>query len=65
MGGQAGDVGVITGNDLKADVIRCEKAPNGQTMHFVRIIKGDINETFHSDLRLDEELAKREEKLSD
>ena len=29
------------------------------------IIKGDINETFHSDLRLDEELAKREEKLSD
>ena len=29
------------------------------------IIKGDINETFHSDRELDEELAKREGKLSD
>ena len=55
MGGQAGDVGVITGNDLKADVIRCEKAPNGQTMHFVRIIKGDINKGDYVTLTVDKE----------
>ena len=55
MGGQAGDIGVITGNDLKADVIRCEKAPNGQTMHFVRIIKGDINKGDYVTLTVDKE----------
>ncbi len=43
MGGQAGDTGLITGNDLKADVLKTEKAPNGQTMHFIRIIEGEIN----------------------
>lgn len=43
MGGQKGDVGVITGPSLKAEVLKTEKAPNGQAMHFVRIIEGDIN----------------------
>lgn len=43
MGGQKGDVGVITGAGLKAEVLKTEKAPNGGAMHFVRIIEGDIN----------------------
>lgn len=43
MGGQKGDIGLITGNNLKAEVLKTEKAPNGQAMHFVRIIEGDIN----------------------
>ena len=43
MGGQEGDVGTIVGNGIKADVLKTEKAPNGQSMHYVRIIEGDIN----------------------
>ncbi len=43
MGGQVGDVGYITGKDLNAEVLKTEKAPNGQAMHYVRIIEGDIN----------------------
>jgi alanyl-tRNA synthetase len=43
MGGQTGDIGLITGNNLKAEVLKTEKAPNGQAMHFVRLIEGDIN----------------------
>ena len=42
MGGQLGDVGIISNENLKAEVIKTEKAPNGQNMHFVRILKGDI-----------------------
>ena len=42
MGGQLGDVGVLTGDGLKAEVFKCEPAPNGQHMHFVRIIEGSI-----------------------
>ncbi len=42
MGGQLGDIGVITSDGLKAEVLRCEKAPNGQTMHYVRLLEGTI-----------------------
>ncbi len=43
MGGQEGDTGYITNDNLKAEVIRTEKAPNGQNVCFVRIINGEIN----------------------
>ena len=43
MGGQVGDIGYIVGKDLKAEVLKTEKAPNGQAMHYVRIISGDFN----------------------
>lgn len=43
MGGQVGDVGLITNDNLKAEVIGCEKAPNGQNMHLVRIISGKVS----------------------
>lgn len=42
MGGQLGDIGVIVGNNLKAEVLKTEKAPNGQAMHFVRILEGSV-----------------------
>ena len=55
MGGQIGDVGTIEGKDLKADVLKCEKAPNGQNMHYVRIIEGDINVGDVITLKVDKE----------
>ena len=55
MGGQIGDVGMIEGKDLKADVLKCEKAPNGQNMHYVRIIEGDINVGDVITLKVDKE----------
>ena len=42
MGGQVGDIGFITGNGLKAEVLKTEKAPNGQNMHYVRLLEGNI-----------------------
>lgn len=42
MGGQVGDIGIIVSDGLKAEVLRCEKAPNGQNMHFVRLLEGNI-----------------------
>lgn len=43
MGGQVGDVGLITSDKVKAEVLKTEKAPNGQNMHYVRIIEGEFN----------------------
>lgn len=43
MGGQVGDRGYLTNDNLKAEVLRCEKAPNGQNVCYVRILKGEIN----------------------
>lgn len=42
MGGQVGDIGYIVGDNLKAEVLKCEKSPNGQAMHYVRLLEGDI-----------------------
>lgn len=42
MGGQLGDKGIISNDNLRAEVIKTEKAPNGQNMHFVRIIEGEV-----------------------
>lgn len=54
-GGQLGDIGIITGQDLKAEVLKTEVAPNGQNMHFVRLIQGDINEGDIVTLTVDKE----------
>ncbi|MEE0699797.1 MAG: alanine--tRNA ligase [Bacilli bacterium] len=43
MGGQLGDRGYLTNDNLKAEVVKCEKAPNGQNCCYVRIISGDVN----------------------
>ena len=55
MGGQLGDIGTITGNNLKAEVLKTEKAPNGQNMHCVRIIEGKINIGDEVTLKVDKE----------
>ncbi len=43
MGGQVGDIGIIANENMKAEVFKTEKAPNGQTMHYVRLINGSVN----------------------
>ena len=55
MGGQLGDVGVINGPDLKAEVLSTKKAPNGQNMHFIRLIQGDIKVGDEVTLTVDKE----------
>lgn len=42
MGGQMGDIGTIVSDGLKAEVLRTEKAPNGQNMHFIRLLEGNV-----------------------
>ena len=54
MGGQKGDTGYIYSNDFKAEVLRTEKAPNGQNMHYVRIISGSIKKGDTVTLKVDE-----------
>lgn len=55
MGGQVGDIGYITGKDLKAEVLGCEKAPNGQNMHYVRLINGTFKVGDEVTLTVDKE----------
>lgn len=43
MGGQVGDIGIIANENMKAEVFKTEKAPNGQTMHYVRLINGSVS----------------------
>ena len=55
MGGQKGDIGIIYNDEFKADVLKTEKAPNGQAMHFIRIISGDLKLGDTINLEVDEE----------
>lgn len=55
MGGQLGDIGIITAAGLKAEVLKTEKAPNGQNMHFVRLLEGDVNVGDVVTLKVDKE----------
>ena len=41
-GGQISDTGIIKGSDFEAKVIDVFKAPNGQNVHYIRIINGSI-----------------------
>ena len=38
MGGQVADKGVINSNKFVADVVNVTKAPNGQHLHFVKLL---------------------------
>ena len=55
MGGQEGDIGVIYSDDFKAEVMACEKAPNGQHMCIIRIINGSIKVGDVLNLEVDKE----------
>jgi alanyl-tRNA synthetase len=42
MGGQVADKGIIKSNNFVADVTNVSKAPNGQHLHFVKVVNGSI-----------------------
>ncbi len=41
-GGQVADIGTIENKEFKAEVIDVKKAPNGQHMHNIKVIKGSL-----------------------
>ncbi len=50
MGGQCSDIGFVEGKGFHAEVIDVRKAPNGQHLHVVDEVKGEIKEG--DDIRL-------------
>ena len=54
-GGQLGDIGAITGDNVKAEVLKTESTASGAIIHYVRIISGDINEGDVVTLSVDKE----------
>lgn len=42
-GGQVADIGAIKNDHVKAKVLNVIKAPNGQHLHYVEIVEGNIN----------------------
>ena len=55
MGGQKGDIGYIINDNLKAEVTSSIKAPNGQIMHYVRILPGSVKKGDTVILKVDKE----------
>lgn len=55
MGGQVGDIGTISNENMKAEVFKTEKAPNGQTIHYVRMISGNVKVGYKVTLTVDKE----------
>lgn len=55
MGGQVGDTGYVIGKDLEAEVLKTEKAPNGQNMCYVRLLEGDVKVGEEVLLKVDKE----------
>lgn len=55
MGGQVGDIGIMYNNDMKAEIYATEKSPNGQTMHYIRLINGNIKVGDNVNLEVDKE----------
>ena len=54
-GGQIADKGRIFSENAQADVIDVKKAPNGQFLHHVKVIKGSIKTGDVMDLEINEE----------
>ncbi|MFH5835785.1 alanine--tRNA ligase [Proteiniclasticum sp. C24MP] len=42
MGGQVGDVGLIVGDEFKAEVLDTRKSRNGNTVHVVTVLEGNL-----------------------
>ena len=42
MGGQVADKGVIKSDNFEANVVNVHKAPNGQHLHYVKVVSGTI-----------------------
>ncbi len=58
-GGQVADTGIIINDNCKAEVIDVKKAPNGQFMHKVKVVSGNININDEFDLKINVEDRKR------
>ena len=54
-GGQLGDTGTIKGDNVNAEVLKTEVSTNGNIIHYVRIISGDIVEGDVVTLSVDKE----------
>ena len=58
-GGQVSDTGMIVGEHFKARVLDVFKAPNGQHIHKVKLLDGEITEGDECELVLDKDRRKR------
>ena len=58
-GGQVSDTGMIVGKNFKARVLDVFKGPNGQNIHKVKLLDGEINIGDECELVLDKERRKQ------
>ena len=58
-GGQVSDTGMLTSNNFKARVLDCTKAPNGQHLHKVKILDGEIKINDTVKASIDEERRRK------
>ena len=58
-GGQVSDTGMIVGKNFKARVLDVFKAPNGQHIHKVKLLAGEISAGDECELVLDKDRRKR------
>ena len=61
-GGQISDTGMIIGDTFKARVLDVFKGPNGQNIHKIKVLDGELNENEVCELVLDSERRKEIEK---
>jgi len=53
MGGEIGDTGWIEGEGFKAEVLDTKAAPNGQHLHYVRMVEGTITKGVKATFKVD------------
>ncbi len=58
-GGQVADTGIISNENFKGEVTNTIKAPNGQHMHFVKVIKGTLKKGDIVNATVDEKRRKQ------
>ena len=58
-GGQVSDTGMIIGKDFKARVVDVFKAPNGQHIHKVKLLDGEIHVNDDCEIIIDKDKRKR------
>ena len=61
-GGQVGDTGMIVGKNFKARVLDVFKAPNGQHIHKVKLLDGEITKGDECELIVDKDRRNKIEK---
>ena len=59
MGGQCADLGTMENNETKLEVSNVIKAPHGQHLHFVKVLKGSVKEGDTFTLNVDQTLRNK------